>query len=105
MRHIGIELSIPSGIATMGATGGVRLDQMDRGEEKKMESPPKLGLETINIAPFVERPIYYQITCSKFRYGDGKVLGIQPHSTRGSASIHCVLRLNLIKGVFNIYHS
>ena len=28
---------------------GVSLDQVDRGEEK-MESPPRLGLETINIA-------------------------------------------------------
>ena len=39
---------------------------------------------------------------SKFRYGDGKVLGTQPHPTHGLASSHCVLRLNLIKGMFNI---
>jgi len=33
---------------------------------------------------------------SEFRYGDGKVLDIQPHPTRELASSHCVLRLNLI---------
>ena len=33
-----------------GGGGGVRLGRMDRGKEK-MESPPKLGLGTINIAP------------------------------------------------------
>ena len=36
------------------------------------------------------------------KYGDGKVLGTQPHLTHGSASNHCALRLNLIKGLFNI---
>ena len=41
-----------------------------------MESLPKLSLGTINIMPFVEGLIYYQSTCSEFRYGDGKVLGI-----------------------------
>ena len=39
---------------------------------------------------------------SEFRYGDGKVLGTQPHPTHGSASSHYVLCLNLIKGPFNI---
>ena len=39
-----------------------------------MESPPRLGPETMNIAPFMEGMIFYQSTCSKFRYGDGKVL-------------------------------
>ena len=67
-----------------------------------MESPPRLGLGTIYIAPFTEGLIYYQSTCLKFRYGDGKVLCTQPHPTRGSASTHCVLHLNLIKGIFNI---
>ena len=82
----------------VGATGGeVRLSRVDRGEEEKIESPPRLGLGTINIVPFMERPIYYQSTCLKFRYGDGKVLGIQLHPTHGSTSIHCVLRFNLIK--------
>ena len=72
--------------------------------KKKIESPPKLGLEAINIASFMEGLIYYQNMCPKFRYGNGKVLGTQPHPTRGSASIYCVLRLNLIKVIFNIYH-
>ena len=39
---------------------------------------------------------------SKFRYDFGKALGTQNRSTYGSASTHCVLRLNLIKGVLNI---
>ena len=38
----------------------------------------------------------------EFRYGDGKVLDTQPHLTRELASCHCILRLNLIKGSFNI---
>ena len=45
---------------------------------------------------------YYQSMCLTFRYEDGKVLGTQPHPTRGLASNHCVLCLNLIKGMFNI---
>ena len=43
--------------------------------KKKIESPPKLGLEAINIASFMEGLIYYQNMCPKFRYGNGKVLG------------------------------
>ena len=39
---------------------------------------------------------------SEFRYDFGKVLGTQNHPTYGSASTHCVLLLNLIKGIFNI---
>ena len=38
----------------------------------------------------------------EFRYDFGKVLGTQNHSTYGLASSHCVLHLNLIKGMFNI---
>ena len=99
---IGIGLILQLGFIPLtppvGATGGeVRLSRVDRGEEEKIESPPKLGLGTINIVPFMERPIYYQSTCLKFRYGDEKVLGIQPHPTHGSTSTHCVLRFNLIK--------
>ena len=69
-----------------------------------MESPPRLGLGTINIAPFMEGLIYYQNTCSEFRYEDGKVLGTQPHLTCGTVFSHCILRLNLIKDTFNIHH-
>ena len=43
--------------------------------KRKIESPPRSGLGTINIAPFVEGLIYYQSTCPEFKYGDGKVLG------------------------------
>ena len=53
----------------------------------------------------MEGLIYYQSTYPKFRYGDGKELGTQPHPTSGSAFTHCVLHFNLIKGTFNIYHS
>jgi len=105
---IGIGLILQLGFIPLtppvGATGGeVRLSRVDRGEEGKIESPPKLGI--INITPFMERLIYYQSTCPEFRYGDGKVLGIQPHRTRESASTHCVLCFNLIKDTFNIHHS
>ena len=67
-----------------------------------MESPPKLGLGTINTVPSMEGLVYYQSTCPKFRYGDKKVLDTQPYLTHESASTHCVLRLNLITGIFNI---
>ena len=50
MEHIRVKLSIPSGVTTMVVMGGVRLDRMDRGGEE-MESPPRLGLRTINIVP------------------------------------------------------
>ena len=53
----------------------------------------------------MEGLIYYQSMCLEFRYRDGKVLGTQPHPNHGSASIYCVLHLNLIKVIFNIYHS
>ena len=68
-----------------------------------MELPPSLGLETINIYRALhERTDLYKSTCSEFRYGDGKLLGTQPHPTRGTASTHCVPSLNLIKGKFNM---
>ena len=44
----------------------------------------------------------YQSISSEFRYDFGKVLGTQNRPTRGSASIHYILCLNLIKGMFNI---
>ena len=72
--------------------------------EKEMELRRR-GLGTINITPFVEGLIYYQSTCLEFRYRDGKELGTQPHPTHGSASTYHILRFNLIKGTFNIYHS
>ena len=50
-----------------------------------MKLPPRLGLGTIYIVPFMEGQIYYQSTCLEFRYGDGKVLGTQ-----------CVGQLSLI---------
>ena len=34
-----------------------------------MESPPSLGLGTINIVPFVKGLIFYQSMCPKFRMG------------------------------------
>ena len=51
MEHIGVKLSIPNGVTTMGATGGIHLGQVDQSKEE-MESPCKLGIGTINIAPF-----------------------------------------------------
>lgn len=71
---------------------------------KKIESP-RLGLGIINIVPFVKGLIYYKSTYLKFRYGDRKMLDTQPYPTRESTSTFCVLRLNLIKETFNIYHS
>ena len=62
-----------------------------------MESPPRLGLGTINIAPFVEGLIYYQSTCLEFRYGEGKMLDTQPHPTCESTSTHYVLRFISLK--------
>ena len=65
--------------ATAGVGGGgrrIHLTRMDQGKEK-MESPPRLGLGTIYIVPFMERQIYYQSMCLEFRYEDGKVLGTQ----------------------------
>ena len=38
----------------------------------------------------------------EFGFDFGKVLGTQNCSTHGLASGHCVLRLNPIKGAFNI---
>ena len=67
-----------------------------------MKLLPRLGLGTIYIAPFMEGLIYYQCTCPEFKYGYGKVLGTQPYLTCWSAFTHCILRLNLIKGTFNI---
>ena len=85
----------------VGATWGSMPLLNGPGWRRKMEWPPRLGLGTISIAPFVKGLIYYQSMCPEFRYGDGKVLGTQPHSTCRLASIHCVLRLNLIKDIFN----
>ena len=65
-----------------------------------LESPPSLGLGTIFIAPLCGRTSNYQSMGSEFRYGHGKVLGTQPHPTRGPASTHCVL--HLIKDMFSI---
>ena len=45
---------------------------------------------------------YYQRMDSEFRYDFGKVLSTQNYPTHRSASTHCVLRLNLIKDMFNI---
>ena len=70
--------------------------------KKEMESPPRLGLGTINIAFFVEWLIYYQSMCQEFRYGNGKILGTQPHPTSGSTSTHCVPNPNLIKRSSNM---
>ena len=43
----------------------------------------------------------YQSMCSEFRYGDGKVLGTQPHLTRGLVSTHCVSNPSPLKGSSN----
>ena len=44
--------------------------------------------------------IHYQSTCPEFKNRDRKVLSTQPHPTHESTSTHCVLHLNLIKGIF-----
>ena len=68
-----------------------------------MESPPSLGLGTINIVPFCGTTDLYQTTCLEFRYEDGKVLDTQPHPTHGSTSTRCVPSLNLIKDILTRY--
>ena len=40
---------------------------------------------------------------SELRYGLGKVLGTQNHQILRLASHHCVLCLNPIKGILNIF--
>ena len=45
---------------------------------------------------------FYQSMCPEFKYGDGKVLGTQPHSTHRSASTYCVPSPNLINGSSNM---
>ena len=67
-----------------------------------MESPPNLGIRTINMTPFVEGLIFDQNRCPKFSYGDKKVLGTQSHLTRGSTSTYCVPNINFIKENFNM---
>ena len=57
-----------------------------------MESPPSLGLGTINIAPFVEGLLFTRTRV----WSLGMVL------IHRSASTHCVPSLNLIKGIFNM---
>ena len=59
IRHIRIKVSIPSEVVIVGAMEErVRFGRVDQGREK-MESSPRLGLGTINIAPFVEGLIFY----------------------------------------------
>lgn len=65
-----------------------------------MESLHRLGIETINITP-CERTDLYCSSCPEFRYRYGKVLGIQPHSTRRPASTHCIPNLSPIKWFSN----
>ena len=85
-QHIGIKLSITSGVATVGTRG---------------ESPPSFcnGLGTIYIASFPRKDLwsYYQSMGSEFRYALRKVLGTQDRPTLISASHHCVLILTLLK--------
>ena len=69
-----------------------------------MELPPRLGLGTINIVPLCGRTsLTTRVWVRNLGLGDRKVLGTQPHPTRGSASSHCVLHLDLIKDSFNIF--
>ena len=69
------------------------------------ESPPSFcnGLGTIYIVSSRGRTV--DLTTrdmgSKFRYILRKVLGTQDYPTLRLASHHCVLRLNLIKNMFN----
>ena len=45
---------------------------------------------------------YYHSKASEFRYGFGKVLSTRNRPTHGLAFSHCVLCLNLNKGMFKI---
>ena len=66
---------------------------------------PRLSLRTIYIALFMEGLILLPEYGFGVQVRLGKVLGTQDCLTHGSASTHCVLCLNLVKGKFNIYHS
>ena len=85
-QHIGIKLSITSGVATVGTRG---------------ESPPSFckGLGTIYIASFPRKDLwsYYQSMGSEFRYALRKVLGTQDRSTLGLAPIIVSYGLTLLK--------
>jgi len=58
MRHIGIKLSVLVQSPLWVQQGEYTLAKWSM-VEKKMESPPRLGLGTINIAPFMKGLIYY----------------------------------------------
>jgi len=113
MEHIGIKISIPNGVTIMGASTRddafrvspslweVRLGLRWTMSEGVNGVATLLKFSNHKYNALCERTNLYQIICSEFRYRDGKVLGTQPHPTHGSASIHCVSSLNLIKGTFN----
>ena len=74
---------------------------MDRGGER-MESLPRLGLETINIELLHEMiDLTTRVWVRSLGIAWKGVRHLRPLS-RGSTSTHCVLHLNLIKGMFNI---
>ena len=82
--------------------GGVRLGRVDWDREK-IGVATQIRSRNHLIVPLRGRnKSYYQNMGSEFRYGFGKVLGTQNFLTRGSASSHCVLRLNPIKDIFHI---
>ena len=70
--------------------------------KKVMKSPLRLSLGTITQHPFMEGLILLPKYGLGVQVQFGKVLGTHDCPTLGSASTHCVLRLNLIKGMFNI---
>ena len=73
---------------------------MDWGGEK-IESPPRLGLGTIYSTLHGMTDLLPKHMSGVQVWG-WEGIRHQPHLTHGSASIHCVLRFNLIKGILNI---
>ena len=83
----------------------VRLNRVHRRGEEKLELPPKLGLGTIYIALLRGRT---NLTTRVWVRSLGMAWEGARHPkppTRGSVSTHCILRLNFVKGKFNIHHS
>ena len=81
---------------------GVNLGRLDRGGEKRSRHLVLWSRNHEYSALTWKDWSYYQSMGSEFRYNFGKVLGTQNCLTRGLASTYYVLRLNPIKGIFNI---
>ena len=89
MEHIGIKLSIPSGVAIVGISApqcGVILPFMGLGwtmTKGVMELSPSLGLGTINIALFMDGLIFTKARVWSLGIGMGRCLAPNPTQPMG----------------------